>query len=303
MFRSVPGKKVAFLLVNAIFLFPSVTQAFGLSPALTEIPDMRADSRAERTVYFSRADADAEETIDITFTGESADALHAVTPIPLTFPVGEQTVPFTFAVEPIGFAVGGHTAHINAFMRGGVGAGGSSVAPGLQAQVQFTVVEEDVERMLVDSVSVTPTNENGLLFALSYIVINTGNVTTRPASIQITVRERQSSTVVHEESIRGDEIPSVDPFSEKRITHVFDTEVPHGAYDASVTFTDADGNMLYTSPVLTVTAQQEVGGQPEVQGTEDRWFLQPWVLIATVATLLLASSWFWYRKRFMMKTQ
>ncbi len=262
--RRLKGINKFFLLVmvfSIFFLSVSPVQAgLGYSPGTTYVEGIQPNSSITRSISFSRSNAGIETVLDISLTGAGAPYISG--PKDLTFGVGEQEAFYTFTINTKSLPTGSYDVQINAVTRQneldvvqksgikGQASGQTKIILAAYPKINFTVTNVAREEYQIDSVNLKPGEEKQPL-GFTYHLINTGNVAARPTSIRIAVINVDDPTYRYEETIPGDILPFVDPFTTKDVPVLTKATLPTGSYKMDFIFSGRSGILHKTLGVPT----------------------------------------------------
>ena len=244
---------LSLLFGGILFILPNSVLAIGISPALVEVGDIQPNTEVEQQVFISRGDASESESARVTITGSSAQYIHLVAD-QVELPAGEQKVAVPFVIKPGSLADGTYLATITVYPRPKEGfleegQTGSFITAGAQAEIQFTVTNEEIESYTIQEVAMKDSEENQVV-GFSYLMVNTGNVDTRPVKIDFSATDETDSTNTYSETISGQELPLVPAFQEKRIDVATQASLSTGIYKTNLTFYNNNDDIVFTSDKL-----------------------------------------------------
>jgi hypothetical protein len=235
-------------MVCAIGCAPYMAQAFGVSPAVVEVNNLLPTSSAATTVYFSRANPDTADTVEITVSGTGATAL-MLPDSTVTLPIGETSVPLTFTIQPLGLAPGDYTATMTFIYitDDSAAVDGMSIQSGVESTVQFSVTDDLVTQLAIDGIELV--QPDGDPAYLQYTVMNSGNTIAGPTSVTIDYTDNTATTVATE-VLPLDQLTAVPPFSSQTKTVPLNNDLGAGLYTISATFYGQDNTILLATTPL-----------------------------------------------------
>lgn len=241
------------LLAGALFIAPHLAQAIGISPALVEVVDIKPHTEVAQQVFISRGDASKAELARITISGSSAQYIQLISD-QVELPVGEQKVAVPFIIKPGSLATGTYQATIivspgpaEDFLK--EGQAGSFIKAGAQAEIRFTVNNQEIESYTIQEVIMKDSEENQIV-GFSYLMVNTGNVDTRPSRIDFSAINETDPTNAYSETIDGQELPLVPAFQEKQINVATQASLSSGIYKTKLTFYNNNDDVVFSSNKL-----------------------------------------------------
>lgn len=263
-----------------ILLTPRLGMAVGVSPALVEVADILPNQTVNKQVHISRANPESDIQALVTASGSAADYIDLSNNGVVELPQGEQLVPYSFAIKTEGLLPGTYQA---ALAINPVSDADSRVETeimaGAQAEIQFTVASEEIESYTIQEVSMEGVKENQQI-NFSYLMVNTGNVDTRPSRIDFQVTNEKDPTSIYSETIDKQELPLVPAFQEKKVELTTRASLSADLYDTKITFYDNSGESTYIADTIRL---QVLGTEPIV----DQQKLLPGTLFLWLTVFLL----------------
>jgi len=114
-------------------------------------------------------------------------------------PAGQRVADYIFYIAPQGAPNGEYRANLNIISKTSsdvnFAGAGSNIKLGVVAKVRFTVIDKEIKRFQILSLSVSPT-EVGQPFFVQMYIDNTGNVDARPDKIDVKLVDLSDSTSV-----------------------------------------------------------------------------------------------------------
>ena len=235
-------KKIAALGMFLLGFFPATTFAFGVSPGHIELHNLKSENKAEERYTFSRADATRDEKVVIKFDDSIKPYIKSLQGYELKFLAGQNQLEYFFTVEPFGLKEGNYKG--NAFIQlippGDLG--GKNLS-GLQARINFTVTNKDVELFKIDQLDVPTVKENNNLKTVFYLD-NQGNVPAAATSLLVKLEDKIKGESLWTKTFDISKESLTAPFS--RAKHEFDTgtALAAGSYKVSLDFLDRGGKLI-----------------------------------------------------------
>lgn len=253
----------SFIITIAVFgLFPHLTGAIGISPAVIEVENMVPHMQTTKEIWFSRGDAEQTEMLDVTFSGPAANY---ITPTEadsvLTFPAGEKMLKYPITIHTDNLASGQYevvltvTPHIDPAAT--AAAGSTQVLAGAEGLIRFTVTgSTTTDQYVIDQVQLLA-SVTGEPLKLIYYLDNKTNLDIKPNSIQLTATSLQTGQAT-ELIVSSSDIPTVPALTAGGVTLELAWDLPADDYIVNVTFhdqTDAVVGTVSQIPVTLVSAE------------------------------------------------
>lgn len=239
-----------FLLAAGVLALPMATvlaqthTIIGVSPSTVIEEHALRDVAIMKTVTVQR-DLSAEPvTFAVTFEGSGAAFLSG--PAELVMDIGQTKADYSFDIHPVNAPNGEYAATViftptmtSEQISGGAGL---AILRGVQANIRFTVTDEQLLLFTVKSASVFST-EPELPMIMSYIVENSGNVSWRPDEIRLVFEDDFSGATTWETVIDGGQLEFAEPGGLTEVIFEIDHELPPSNYNLSMEFYD-DGEQV-----------------------------------------------------------
>lgn len=264
-------------LVGAILL-PSVAMAVGVSPALVEIHDITPQNSVKSHVTFSRANPSEDSEARVSVTGNGTAAIHLSNDGIALLPKGQEQVIYEFVIEPIGFTVGVYEVRLKVvpIESDSDGKSGTKVLSGAESIVRFTVTNESVESFQINNVKMVDTMEDQAV-ALTYVMINDGNVDARPSKIEVTIKNEFDDSKTYSEIIPESQLAFTEAFTEETIDIETKINLSAGLYSPTIAFFRADEKM-YSSENIRLQVTNADGKVPDDALGKGKGSLQTYLL-------------------------
>lgn len=226
------------LLFSALFLLlgSPLASAFGVSPASMELNNMLSTSEAELTYVLS--DASGKVTsVSVEVEGAGADAFIYEKEVELiTNEKGQME--YTYTIAPAGFAPGEYPVRMSFAANGGV-----LVAPEIQLDMSFAVVEEEIVLLKFHNLDL-PEQLPGEALHFTLKLENEGNTAAAPSQLKVNVLDFHNPELSYE--WMSEELELVEAYKTQYEEIVTDLELDASFYSMDVTLLDESGEILYS---------------------------------------------------------
>lgn len=252
-----PLQKITSLFLALSLSMVSVASAFaiGVSPSTVRVENVLSGSSVPTEIVITRADGSGSAMVTLTVGGASGEYVTLPEGETMTFPEGEQRLTVPLLVEAGNLAGGEYEATFTVTMTSGVdeaGGTGTSLMGASQAKVLFSVTNDAVEAYEITSADMSA-SEVGEPIGFTYVMDNTGNVDTRPARVELEMVDETDDDNVLTQEFSGEEIAIVPAFTREEVSmFIEDHDLTPALYATSVTFYDADDEVIYEMDTLRV---------------------------------------------------
>ncbi len=284
--------KIFLILTCAMFLLarPSVSFAFGISPGQVVVEKMLADTTVDSMIMLSRARPEKEAYVSILIDGPQKDAIQA--PSELILPAGIQQVPFPFTISSVGLPLfQDFLVTIRFTLKPDeTDTQGAGMKLELVAKVLFSVTDEPINTLTTNQVNHFVSAEAGKLKV--YVpLVNTGNVQTRPSSMQITLYKQKTFKKVRVLQLNQDDFPVAAPFSQQ---HAYVDLVHHLATGNYLIESEIvhNGKVIFQSPRVPI---QLIEGPFRITTLIRQRYIQMFLVVFVLSGIGLV--WFFNRKQ------
>ena len=246
------AKKYQYLVIIFVVLFlllPETGLTIGLSPALIQVENILPDSYVTRQIYISRANPSALTKVQIIVSGSAADYILLNNGATIDLPMGEAQTAYSFIIQTKDLEPGNYEASlaVNPMSEGqGEDSEETKIMAGAQAEIRFSVTNEELESYTIQNVDMKDTEENQVV-GFSYLMVNTGNVDTRPARIEFSVTDENDSSNTYNETISGQDLPLVPAFQEQQVDVATGASLLASLYSTEITFYNNNDEVVFTA--------------------------------------------------------
>lgn len=279
-----------FILIGSFLILgmPKLGLAIGISPALVKVENILPNQTVSKEVHLSRANPESTISAQVIISGSAANYIEPSNNGVVEIFQGEQLVPYSFVINTQGLSSGSYQAvlAINP-VSDAEDREDTKIMAGAQAEIQFTVTNEEIESYTVQEATMEGSEENQVV-GFSYLMVNTGNVDTRPAKVDFSATDEADATNSYNETIDGQGLPLVPAFQEKQVDVITGASLSAGIYDTKITFYSSDNQPVYSADSIRL---QVVGSQStSSQKNESR---DLWLLVAIVFLLIIILLGLW----------
>lgn len=287
--------KIIFFLLFLFFVIPQSSLAFGASPAIIEVFNIRPENRIEKYITISRSNPKQDDPIVIVPSGKGSKALFFPKDGLITLPKGEEQTRIPFSIQPAHLAPGEYEAAVAIQPQDETASPeaktqGVVIRSGVQVMVRFSVTHSIIELFEINQARVSPVQELSP-FPLSFTMVNTGNIENQLSKILVTVNAEDSQSNGLSTTISEPPFPIIPPFSENNITVSVPLSLSPGQYKLSAQFMLTNG-MSQSRDV----SRFQVASRAPAQSNSDS-LLSVLLAIVILAGLASAIIVFLFKKR------
>ncbi len=279
-------KKTMFLgiLIFSLSVFlslPFPVLAIGISPAVTLVENIPQNAAIPQQIIISRGNPSQTQRAKIVIEGSVANYIEKTDGDSIELPQGKQMAPYTFTIKPGTLGEGTYEATITVYLapseKEPSQTSGAALVAGAQGKIRFSVTSSAVENYEIKNALMQETEEEQNV-GFTYLLLNNGNVDSRPFKIELTFTDERDPTNIVQESLSGEAFPFVKAFSQGSASLQTKTTLKQGLYSAKFVFFNKQGGVIFTQERMRfqVWPRGSLAQKGELQSfTADKSIYQP----------------------------
>lgn len=239
-------------IVGALVI-PTIVLAIGVNPGVIEVENLLQHSSVSRVINVSRSNPSEDMVAKATLSGPAAGAIRLTNNGLLKMPKGQNIVPYTFYIEPGTLGSGKYEVSIAFSLMSAIPVAqksGSQLVAGAKGDIRFNVITDQIEKFEIKNV-VVQDSEESVPLTLTYLMVNQGNVDTKPSRIEVTLTDESDAQHTVSKIIAGEAIKDVKALSEENVILPLQTALEVGTYKTHVRFYKND-EMIHEASNLVV---------------------------------------------------